>query len=309
MANSIVDNDAQLTISVVTSARNMQQYVGQTISSVVAQKLANDQYIFVDAASTDGTTQVAKSFGNQIDTLISEPDDGQYFGIAKGFRHATGDIQCWINADDILMPWTFAVVREIFTRFPEVDWITGNPSFLQANGQLTRMYTKMPAYPRKFIANGWFDKNLGGYLQQESMFWRKSLWDKTDGLNLDLLLAADFDLWTKFAEHAELVPVDIPLAAFRERPGEQRSSSQDDEYLSEVRSVCATKPPAPVAWQFASRRGIKARSFARLLASAKGPAISYNRRKHAWTKTVARRSISRMSVATLIEEWRMDQGQ
>lgn len=297
---------APLRLSVVTSAWNMENLVGETIGSIVSQKQDGDQYVFIDGASSDGTLDVARSFGDKIDVLVSEPDDGQYHGIAKGFELATGDIQCWLNADDILMPWTFSVVREIFTRFPEVQWITGNPSFLSNSGQMTRVYSKIPAYPRRFIANGWFNKHLGGYLQQESMFWRRSLWDKVGGLNLDYSLAADFDLWTRFAEHADLVPVDVPLAAFRERPGEQRSSSGEDRYQQEVEAASAGKPAAPALWRMMSERGLASRSLARLMVGGRGAAIAYNRRAREWQMTTCRRSISRLSLATMIEEKRMD---
>ena len=297
---------SQFGISIVTSAWNMQDLVGDTISSVVSQKKPGDRYIFIDGASEDGTLGVAKGFGGQIDVMVSEPDDGQYHGLAKGFRQATGDIQAWINADDILMPWAFSVVREVFSRFPEVDWITGSPSFLSNIGQMTRVYGKPPAYPRHFIANGWYSRTLGAYLQQESMFWRRRLWDKVGGLNLDLSLAADFELWTRFAQHADLVPVDIPLAAFRERPGEQRSSAGEEQYEQEVALVCAEKPRANGLWRMLASQGIAARMIARLLINGTGPAIAYNRRARAWQMTVGRRSIARQSFGTLIEEWRMD---
>ncbi len=307
LMNTLPTTDStRLGISVVTSAWNIERLVGETIRSVVSQKQPGDQYVFVDGASADRTAEIARGFGDQIDVMISEPDDGQYHGIMKGFDHATGDIQGWLNADDILMPWTFSVVREVFDRFPDVDWITGSPSFLSDQGQLTRVYSKLPAYPRQFIANGWFSKTLGGYLQQESMFWRRGLWDKVGGLDLKYALAGDFDLWTKFARHADLVPVDVPLAAFRERPGEQRSSASEDRYQQEVKQICADKPRATAAWRFLANRGTVARSFARLMIRGSSPAIVYNRRTRDWQMTTARRSISRQSLGTLIEEWRLD---
>ncbi len=293
------------TISVVTAVWNMEDLVGETIASVVSQKQAGDQYVFIDGASTDRTAEVARGFGDKIDVLISEPDDGQYHAIAKGFTHATGDILAWINGDDILMPWTFKVVREIFDRFPEVDWITGSPGFLSDSGQLTRLQNKLPAYPRRYIANGWFQKTLGAYLQQESMFWRRSLWEKAGGLDTSLSLAADFDLWTRFAAHADLIPVDVPLAGFRERPGLQRSSSAEDRYEAEVAKICEGKPTPPALWSWAANKGIAARSAARLVITAPGPAIAYDRRAREWKMTTRRRSLSRNTLGVLVDEWKM----
>ncbi len=299
------DNKNDLSISVVTAAWNMEDLVGETIRSVLDQKAPGDQYVFIDGASTDRTAEIARSFGDRIDVMISEPDDGQYHAIQKGFEHATGDILAWINADDILMPWTFKVVREVFSRFPQVDWITGSPGFLSDSGQLTRVHTKLPAYPRRFIANGWFQKEHGAYLQQESMFWRRSLWEKTGGLDISYSLAADFDLWTRFAQHADLVPVDVPLAAFRERPGLQRSSSAEDRYQAEVEAICKDKPAPSAIWTWVAGKGLAARSATRLVISAKAPAIAYDRRDRVWKMTTRRRSLSRVSFGSMLDEYQM----
>ena len=42
------------------------------------------------------------------------------------------------------------------------------------------------------------------YVQQESTLWRRSLWDKVGGINPELKLAGDFDLWLKFSRHEKL---------------------------------------------------------------------------------------------------------
>jgi hypothetical protein len=290
-------------ISVVTAARNMERFAAETIRSVIAQKQAGDEYLFIDGASTDATLAIARGFGQAIDVLVSEPDAGQYHAIAKGMARARGEILCWINADDILMPWTFAVVREIFARFPEIDWIIGTPAYLSASGQLTRIQSKLPAYPRRFIANGWYRRALGGYLQQESMFWRRRLWERAGGLDLRWRLAADFELWTRFAEHADLVAVDVPLAAFRERPGEQRSSAQAAAYDAEVEAICRQKPAPPLPWRWLARRGVVARSLCRGLISCHGAALVHDRGRGGWRKLARRRSLARVGWGRLADEW------
>jgi glycosyltransferase involved in cell wall biosynthesis len=279
----------------------MQDTVAETIASVTSQKRLGDQYILIDGASTDGTLAIAQRFHKSIDLLVSEPDAGQYHAIAKGFSHATGDIMAWINGDDILMPWTFNVVSDIFARFPDVHWITGAPSMLSEKSHLTRIELKMPAYPRSFIANGWFRPGLGEYLQQESMFWRRSLWDKVGGLDLSLKLAGDFDLWMRFAEHTDLIPANITLGAFRHRPGLQRSSLNKDEYEAEVEALCTTRKPPPAYWRFISSRGRLGKHIARSVISAKQPAIIYNFHIQQWDMTTRRRTIARQTWSELLD--------
>lgn len=290
-------------ISIVTASFNIEGYIEQTISSVVGAKFGALEYILVDGGSTDGTMSIVEKHRQSIDVILSEPDDGQYSAIAKGFDLSSGDVMAWINADDILMPWTISVVREIFDRFPDVDWITGLPSFLNKDGQLVHIQGSLASYPRAYIANGWYQENVGSYLQQESMFWRRSLWEKSGGLDLRYRLAGDFDLWTRFAQFADLVPVAIPLAAFRERPGEQRSSLDALAYCAEVAEICKGRKQVPWMWRQFANGGLIARSLARLFLWHRGSAIIYDRRRSRWAKIVRWRSISRITSDNMFDQW------
>ncbi len=276
----------------------------QTLKSVAAQTV-RPQYIVIDGNSDDGSLAIYQQYRNCIDVLVSEPDNGQYHAIEKGMKRATGEILCWLNADDILMPWTVSVVSEIFKKFPDIMWITGLPSFLNGKGQLVHVQKNLAGYPQKSIAAGRYSGKFAGYLQQESMFWRRSLWDQVDGLDLNYQLAADFDLWTRFAKITPLVPVDIPLAAFRERPGEQRSSEFADQYTREVEKCCQNLPPANFIWRFFARKGVVFQNLCRMFRVKRSRAIIYSRKNRAWQEVRSFRSGSRMTFQQLVHEYLM----
>ncbi len=291
-----------LKVSIVTPCFNMEDYIGATVRSVTSQEFENLEYLIVDGMSTDRTLSIVERYKDQCTTTISERDDGQYHAIQKGLESSSGDIMGWLNADDLYMPWTLRVINDVFTRFPNVDWIIGLPSFLNARGSCTSIHSEVAAYPRKFIENGWYRDDLGGYLQQESMFWRRSLWDKVGGLDLSLKLAADFKLWTEFARFADLVPVNVPLAAFRSRPGEQRSSLQKANYEEEVKSVCKKLKVAPALWQLVARQGIVARSLCRQFIRRKSECVAYSQKSENWEIIKSIRPVSRISLRRLFIE-------
>lgn len=289
-------------ISVVTSCFNAEVWVDHTLRSVLQQQYPNLQYIFIDGASTDGTLNVARRYEDQLAILRSEPDDGQYHGIQKGMALADGEILAWLNGDDIHCPWTLSVVGEVFAQFPEVDWIIGTPSYMNGRGQCTRVSgSSGTAYPRNYIRQGWFRNELAGYLQQESMFWRRSLWERVGGLDLSLKLAADFDLWRRFAQHAELVSVNVPLALFRQHT-EQRSAVGLQRYEAEVASICAGLPRAPALWSTLARQGEMGRHACRMLSWHRSPVLSYSPAAQRWIKTTSLRPLARTSVADLLLE-------
>jgi len=73
-----------------------------------------------------------------------------------------------------------------------------------------------------------------GHIQQESTFWRRSLWEKAgSSFDWDFPLAGDFALWAQFYQHAELDGVATPLGCFRVH-GSQRSRVGLDRYQDEA---------------------------------------------------------------------------
>ncbi len=289
-------------ISIVTSCFNAGPWVEQTIRSVVQQDYPDLQYVFIDGASKDDTLAIARRYESQIAILKSEADEGQYHGIQKGMSLADGEIMAWLNGDDIYCPWTLSVVGEVFRQFPEIDWIVGTPSYMNAQGQCVRVSGHAgSAYPREHIRQGWFRPELAGYLQQESMFWRRRLWDKVGGLDLSLRLAADFDLWRRFAQHAELVSVNVPLALFRQH-AQQRSSTGAQKYEAEVAQVCAGLRPAPRLWSVLAGQGESMRHLCRMLSWHASPVISYSSRRQQWVKSRSLRPLARTSLADLLLE-------
>lgn len=288
-------------ISIVTACLNQEHTLKESIQSIVAQNYPNLEYIFIDGGSIDSTLAIANQHKQSIAKIISEKDDGQYHAINKGFQKSTGDIMAWLNGDDIYFPWTFSVVNEIFDNFPEVDWVIGLPSFLNKSGHLTDIHSKPASFPRQLIAKGLYDEKRGGYLQQESMFWRRSLWEKVGGLNLNYQYAADFDLWTRFAEHSELTLINTPLAAFRVLPGEQKSSKYYNNYLNEVSVIQKQLGQTKYSlWHtFASINQIS-RALLRLIIFGNSPIVSYNGDSGQWEQSRYYRSISRAALSHLV---------
>lgn len=295
-----------LPISIITPCYNAAATLEQTLRSVLTQNYADVQYIVVDGGSTDKSLELLEAYSPQIDRIISEPDQGPYDAIRKGAAYAEGEILAWLNADDTYHPGAFKLVAQLFEQFPDLQWIIGVPSYLNAQGDPCRISGNVaPAYPQRFIQNGWFREGLMGYLQQESMFWRRSLWDKVGGLNLDYTLAADFDLWTRFAAHTPLVSLAVPLASFRLNRSTQRSATLYDRYLAEVASICADKPMAPRFWRLLGGHRASTNALLRCLVWKQSNVIGYHPSLETWQLKQMRRPVSRASFLELLYEWKL----
>ncbi len=145
---------SDLKISVVTPNFNGEARLARTLDSVLGQDYSNFEYIVVDGGSTDRSGEILENYRGRLSKLIIEPDRGQYDAINKGFSHASGDVLCWLNSDDIYFPWTFRVVNRIFKDFPEIDWITGIRSELRDCA--VQGMSNLTPFPRELLAGGAF---------------------------------------------------------------------------------------------------------------------------------------------------------
>jgi glycosyltransferase involved in cell wall biosynthesis len=79
-------------ISVITVCFNAANLLKKTIDSVLEQTYHAIEYIIIDGASGDDTTEVVKAYKSDVDIFICEPDNGIYDAMNKGIKQATGDL-------------------------------------------------------------------------------------------------------------------------------------------------------------------------------------------------------------------------
>lgn len=227
-----------LTLTIVTPCLNAETTIRRAIDSVLGNDSATIRHIIVDGGSSDRTREILREYAHL--TIIEGDDDGPYDAINRGFAHANGDILAWLNADDFYLPHALDVVLAVFGQCREIDWLTTRfPLFADASGGLvhctreavySRARSLRPDSPR-------LSRAIPTAMQQESTFWRRSLWEAC-GAQLDtrFKFAADFDLWLRFWQVARLDAVSSPLGCFRWTDA-QRSRAFGSQYREEVSAI------------------------------------------------------------------------
>jgi glycosyltransferase involved in cell wall biosynthesis len=90
-----------LKISVIIPAFNAEQYLAQTVSSVLGQTHRDLEVIVVDDGSTDRTREVAESFSDARVRVLTGPNGGVSAARNRGAGVATGEILAFLDADDL----------------------------------------------------------------------------------------------------------------------------------------------------------------------------------------------------------------
>lgn len=177
----------QPTVSVITPVYNGERFIRRTIESVLGQTYKNVEYIVVDGASTDGTRAILQEYEHKISRIISEPDTGMYDAINKGMKAATGDILCYLNADDMFFPDTIELIKGCFEG-NSIDLCFGNCLYVDENERELFRYDGVPLSFAKAARLGRIP------FAQQTAFWTSQLFRDIGGFDSSYKYVAD----TKF---------------------------------------------------------------------------------------------------------------
>ncbi len=219
-------------ITIVTPSFNQSPYLEKTILSVLDQDYPKLEYIIVDGGSSDGSQEIIQKYQDRLFWWVSENDEGMYDALNKGFAKGSGDIMCWLNADDVLFPNALFTVAELFSVNKSIEWLTGVPVFMDKSGRILGTSSLRKWSRLSFAEYDYF------FIQQEATFWKRSLWEKSGAyIDTKYRLAGDFELWARFFRYADVYSAQTLLGCFRYRPGEQLSSLRQEAYHREMMGI------------------------------------------------------------------------
>jgi FkbM family methyltransferase len=205
-------------MSLVVPAFNAEATIADTLESILAQDYPALEVIVVDGASTDGTLGIVREYEARTDLrqriarVVSEPDRGMYDAIGKGFDVATGEVLCYLNADDLLEAGGLMKAGRYFADHPAADVIYHEDTVLVDGWKY--------ANARQPEGVDTIDLLNGHILFQDGVFFRRRAYEACGGVRRDLRLAGDYDLWLRMSAAARFVRRPGHASCFRIRPGQ-----------------------------------------------------------------------------------------
>lgn len=89
----------ELKFTIVIINYNYGRFLAEAISSALAVDVVAKEVIVVDDGSTDNSAAVIESFGKKI-VAVFKTNGGAISCVNEGFRHSTGDVVIFLDADD-----------------------------------------------------------------------------------------------------------------------------------------------------------------------------------------------------------------
>ena len=196
-------------VTVVTPSYNQGGFIRETIESVLAQDYPHIEHLVIDGGSTDETAAVVAEYSGQL-SWISEQDRGQSDAINKGFRMARGDIVCWLNSDDVLMPLALSKAVAEFERDADLKAVYGDAYRIDRTGAV------IGEFPKAGPPNLWKLVYYSDYISQPTVFLRRRALDEVGYLDESLHWGMDWDLFIRLGKRGRIAYIPKLLASQRE---------------------------------------------------------------------------------------------
>lgn len=136
----------QFLISIITPAFNSQDYISQTIDSVIAQTYTNWEMIIVNDMSTDNTLEIINRYiqkDNRVKLINLTENSGAAIARNKALEHATGRFIAFLDSDDMWKKDKLKVQIEFMLKFNYGFTFTSYEYVKDANNKSEKIF-KVP---------------------------------------------------------------------------------------------------------------------------------------------------------------------
>jgi glycosyltransferase involved in cell wall biosynthesis len=195
-------------VTIITVVYNNDNYIAETINSVLAQSYNNIEYIIVDGGSTDRTLEIIRQYEAKIDYWISESDRGLYDAMNKGIALASGEIIGILNSDDLYFPDTVATVVKAYQKQQQPCVIYGNMLKFADN------FTHTSLHQGNLTDSAFKTATIS--INHPTCFVHQTLYKNFGGFQQEYEVGADRELMMRFhSQDVTFIHIEETLAKFR----------------------------------------------------------------------------------------------
>jgi glycosyltransferase involved in cell wall biosynthesis len=225
-------------VSIIIPCYNGRQFVGEAIESAFAQSYRNIEVVVVDDGSTDGSSEVIKSYP----VLFVQGEHGGV-SVARnlGVAASHGEFLVFLDSDDHLLPNAIAAGLAAFEKNPDCSMAVGAHNITSNNGERIVMRQKPCA-----LRNGYELLLRSNFIEcTSSVMFRRSSIKGNDAFRPGLGGAEDYELYLRLAREGAFCCHGQVVTEYRLHEGS--ASRKSAMMLSDTLAVFSEQ------WPFARR--------------------------------------------------------
>jgi len=224
--------DQRPLVSIIIPTYNGEQYVADTLRSVLGQTHDNIQIIVIDDASSDNTLQVLKSFS---DTRITLHENQQNQGLAKNLNAMAelnkGEFCIFLGQDDILQPEHVEKVLGAFVE-PDIVLVHCNAKYIDENGGDLETFARDNALQIYKNQDPLRSLSFENYIQSCGMMFRRDAFLQSGGWDEDYHLFGEWLWYVKMAQQGRFGFCSSVLPSYRKHAGSTIQALKRDKAMA-----------------------------------------------------------------------------
>lgn len=238
-------SEASPLVSIITVTKNSENYLEQSIKSVIEQTYDNIEHIIIDGKSNDSTLDIIKKHETSLAYWASEIDNSMYEAINKGIRACSGEIIAVLNSDDRYA--NKSVIESIVQFFKKTaaDGIYGD---------LIIDYGKKFSYKNVFQVS-YYDYLISGkgtFVPHPTLFITRNCLQNVGYYDTHYKYAADYDYILRCLYQCRIKYHSIPITIFRRHSASITATGKiKPEKIDIIKNISG--PPLPTLKTFLIR--------------------------------------------------------
>ncbi len=206
-------------VSGIMAAYNYERYVAEALDSALAQDYPEDrlELIVVDDGSTDGTSEIARSYAERSAgriRYIRQDNAGLIAATVRGLQEARGDLITLLDADDVWLASRTRLLVAGLERNPAAGLVYGDMEVIDADGRTLAPSWLEEAAQTPFRGRTAAELLRSNFVIAPSFMVRAQLRERFCPMPAEFAVQ-DWYIAARVAEVAEIDFVPAPVARYR----------------------------------------------------------------------------------------------
>lgn len=230
-------------VSIVLPVHNGQDYLEQSIDSILSQKFTDFEVLVLDDESADETPNIVAKYGDErIRYSRNQGRFGLFKTLNRGFDEARAPLVRIWSHDDVMLPGSLAEFLHFMDRYPSVGMLycdflaidgtgrrTGRETLFENQRERTPDVSDRDLSALLFHCFGCLPGNISTVLM------KKEAWRAVGGFITGFQQAPDFDMWVKVSRKFDVGFLRSQSIELREheaqlgRVGQKQMTTIDEE--------------------------------------------------------------------------------